>query len=233
MKSNFYKICVSFSIFVSLFHSLNFLKADADIPGIEIKKVLENELLTQYLPSLEKLWGNCGTSPESCLTLVDESYYELNLPKKSLCFPNTKCGFYKCMEKNYQCESVGVNYFTKLAYPTCSAYEKNIQNLEFTKVGVEWVYTVMVCLQKGLIDECIKNGRCAPPEINERKKVCDQITDFTLRYHPGCYIHSGVGVCRLPIKDKIAIWKTVSPYLTTREKEEAKKVIFYCLKPKA
>jgi hypothetical protein len=136
------------------------------------------------------------------------------------------------MEEKYQCESVGVNYFTKLAHPTCNAYVKNINEGIFTKAGVEWIYTVMVCLQKGLIDECEVKGNCpTSSDKKEQEKTCNHITEFTLAYHPGCYINSGVGVCKLPMKDKLNIWKTVGPYLTARERQEAYKVVFQCYNP--
>lgn len=204
----------------------------AQIPGIEIKNILEKDLKTHYLQSLEEKFGDCGADPESCLTKEDGEFMRLNLPEKEMCFPFTLCGFYKCMEKKYQCQSVGVNYFTELAYPTCSSYVKNIEEKKFTKKGVEWIFTVMVCLQKGLVDECEVKGNCPTSNnLKERKKTCDHITDFTLSYHPGCYINSGVGVCKLPLEDKMNIWKTVSPFLTARERQEAYKVIFYCLNP--
>lgn len=203
----------------------------AQIPGIEIKDILERDLKTNYLSSLEEKWGDCGSSPESCLSQRDDYQY-LTLPKKESCFPYTTCGFYKCMEDKYQCESVGVNYFTKLAHPTCSAYVKNINEGKFSKVGVEWIYTVMVCLQKGLVDECEVNGNCPTSKnLEDRKNTCNHITEFTLSYHPGCYINSGVGVCKLPMKDKLNIWKTVGPYLTNRERQEAYKVVFECFVP--
>jgi hypothetical protein len=214
-------------IFILVFP--NFLSAA--IPGIEIKETLQAELRSTYLTELEKRFGNCGSNPESCLSQIDD-YLVLNLPKKEMCFPYTMCGFYHCMEEKYQCEKVGVDYFTKLAYPTCSAYVKNISAELFSKKGVEWIYTVMVCLQKGLADECELKGNCpVGTNVVEQKKTCDHITDFTLAYHPGCYIKSGVGVCKLPLKDKQNIWKTVGPYLTAREKKEAYKVIFQCFIP--
>jgi hypothetical protein len=203
----------------------------AAIPGIEIKDLLETELRSTYLSKLESLWGECGSSPESCLSLKDD-YLLLNLPKKEACFPYTMCGFYNCMEEKYSCEKVGVNYFTKLAFPTCSAYVKNINEEKFTKKGVEWIFSVMVCLQKGLVDECEIKGNCPiSKDVRTQKKTCDHITEFTLAYHPSCYIKSGVGVCKLPLKDKENIWKTVAPFMTAREKQEAYKVIFQCFNP--
>lgn len=199
----------------------------AEIPGINIKNILEQDLKTNYLQTLESHWGKCEGDPESCVADRDD-YKVINLPEKESCFPYTVCGFYNCMEEKYQCASVGVDYFTKLARPTCNAYVENIQNEKFSKVGVEWIYTVMVCLQKGLVDECEVRGNC---DKGDRKKTCDHITEFTLAYHPGCYINSGVGVCKLPMKDKMNIWKTVGPFLTKREKVEAYKVIFECLNP--
>ena len=205
----------------------------ANIPGIEIKDILENNLKTTYLTSLEKKWGDCGSTPESCLTKKVDYLY-LTLPKKETCFPYTTCGFYNCMEDIYQCESVGVTYFTKLAHPTCSAYVENINEGLFSKDGVEWIYSVMVCLQKGLVDECVVNGNCIP-STNKKEKLetCNYITEFTLAYHPSCYLKSGIGVCKLPMKDKLNIWKTVGPYLTGREKQEAYKVIFQCFNPRS
>lgn len=195
-----------------------------------VKERLQSHLKNEYLPALESIWGKCPEG-QTCLN-QQEDYMYLSLPKKNVCFPYTMCGFYHCMEEKYQCESVGVNYFTKLAFPTCSQYVANIGKNQFTQKGVEWIFNVMVCLQKGLVDECEVKGNC--PESNEpreQKKTCEHITDFTLSYHPGCYINSGVGVCKLPLRDKMAIWRTVSPYLTDREREEAYKVVFYCLNP--
>lgn len=199
----------------------------------EIKTQLEHELQQSYLPTLEKKFGDCGAEPSSCLSRVDD-YMTANLPAKEVCFPYTMCGYYHCMEKQFHCADVGVNYFTKLAFPTCSQYEANIKKNKFTDVGVKWIYSVMVCLQKGLTDECFLNGNCSFTNDNdkvEQKKTCDHITDFTLKFHPGCYIKSGVGVCHLPLSDKLAIWNTVNPFMTAREKQEAYKVIFQCLIP--
>lgn len=198
-----------------------------------LKKQLQQDLKENYSPELEKALGDCGSDIDSCLVLIDQSYMVANYKEKEVCFPYTLCGFYHCMENKFKCDSVGVDYFTKLAYPTCSQYVKNIDKGMFSKKGVEWIFNVMVCLQKGLVDDCEVKGNCRPSDdLKERKKTCNYITEFTLSYHPGCYINSGVGVCKLPLKDKLNIWKTVNPYLTPREKEEAYKVIFHCLKPK-
>ncbi len=214
-----------------LFFIANVISLSGVAASSDVKYSIEHELKTTYLASLEKIWGACGDNPQSCLRQQDD-YLLLNLEKKEICFPYTQCGFYRCMENKYNCESVGVNYFTKLALPTCSSYVSNIASDKFTKKGVEWIYTVMVCLQKGLIDECEVNGRCpVSDDLSVREKTCNHITEFTLNYHPGCYIKSGVGVCKLPLKDKQAIWKTVSPYLTNRERQEAYKVIFQCFIP--
>ena len=214
-------------LLVQFLASVSVLSANDLAPNLEIKKILERDLETSYLQSLETHWGKCGSTKDSCLSDHD-GYKVVNLPKKEACFPYTVCGFYDCMEEKYQCAGVGVNYFTKLARPTCNAYVKNIEAEKFTQKGVEWIYTVMVCLQKGLVDECEVKGNC---DKGDRKKTCDHITEFTLAYHPGCYINSGVGVCKLPLKDKMNIWKTVGPFLTDREKVEAYKVIFECLNP--
>lgn len=198
----------------------------------KIKSELQINLTGQYLKKLELKFGDCGSTKESCLSKKD-NYMIANFPKKEVCFPYTMCGFYHCMEKTYQCSDVGVDYFTKLAFPTCNAYESNMANNQFSDQAIEWIYSVMVCLQKGLIDECEINQNCQVSSNSElKKKTCDHITEFTLQYHPGCYIGSGVGVCHLPIKDKLAIWKTVNPFMTAREKNEAYKVIFQCFNPK-
>ena len=211
---------------------LSFSLAYANEEADHIKKQLQNELSNQYLKKLEMKWGNCGDNPASCLTKKD-NYMIANFPGAEICFPYTMCGFYHCMENVYHCNDVGVNYFTDLAFPTCSAYEANIEKNNFSNKAIEWIYSVMVCLQKGLVDECEIAGRC-PKEtaVDLQKKTCDHITDFTLQYHPGCYINSGVGVCHLPLKDKLNIWKTVNPFMTKREKKEAYKVIFECFIPK-
>lgn len=205
----------------------------ANETATRVKAQLQNELRTDYLKKLELKFGECGTDPASCLSLNQKDMYlSANLPAKEICFPYTMCGFYHCMENTYHCSEVGVDYFTKLAFPTCSAYEANIEKNKFSDQGVEWIYNVMVCLQKGLVDECELNGKCPTSKDSSlQKKTCDHITEFTLAYHPGCYTKSGVGVCHLPMKDKLAIWKTVNPFMTARERQEAYKVIFDCLTP--
>lgn len=216
-------------VFVSvLFNAFSAVPEDTEAA---IKARLEHELKTVYLNKLEQKFGDCGANPESCLSKID-NYMQVTLPQKELCFPYTLCGFYHCMEKNYHCSEVGVNYFTELAYPTCSQYVSNIGKKKFTAEGVKWIFSVMVCLQKGLIDECVYNGNCpVSSEKAVQKKTCDHITEFTLAYHPGCYINSASGVCHLPLSDKLAIWNTVRPYMTKRERQEAYKVIFECLIP--
>ena len=191
----------------------------------QVKQNLQTELKADYLDKLIDHFGRC--QGDECLTQI-EDIVTFNGQDRSVCFPYTECGFYRCMEQKYRCSEVGVNYFTELAYPTCNTYLKNIKKSMFTKKGVEWIYTVMTCLQKGLVDECELRGNCSD-HPDERKKVCDHITDFTLKFHPGCYINSGVGVCNLPMKDKLSIWKTVSRFLTPREREEAYKVVFHCI----
>lgn len=216
-------------VFISLLSNIAVSSAADTVPTI--KAQLQSELKSVYLKKLEQKFGDCGATPESCLSQKDD-YMQATLPQKDICFPYTMCGFYHCMENQYHCSDVGVNYFTKLAFPTCSQYEKNIGAKKFTDLGVKWIYSVMVCLQKGLIDECVLNGNCTvSANQTEQKKTCDHITEFTLAYHPGCYINSGVGVCHLPLSDKIAIWSTVNPFMTKRERQEAYKVIFECLVP--
>jgi hypothetical protein len=207
-----------------IFNLLISLQAFADQ---SIKHKLEEDIRTNYLKKLEEKFGDCGATPSSCISRR-EDYMVASLPKGDVCLPYTMCGFYHCMENKYHCSDVGVNYFTELAFPTCSEYTKNLQENKFSQKGVEWIYSVMVCLQKGLVDECELNGNC---QQKTQRKICDHITDFTLAFHPGCYIKSGVGVCHLPMKDKLAIWKTVSPFMTKREREEAYKVVFHCLLP--
>lgn len=211
---------------------MNIPRSYAQSQAQKIKSELQFELSTQYIKKLEDKFGECQNDSQSCLSQKD-NYMVANLPKAEVCFPYTMCGFYHCMENKYKCSDVGVDYFTELAFPTCSAYEANIKNDQFSDIAVEWIYTVMVCLQKGLVNECEVNGHCPTgPNPKLQKKTCDHITDFTLSYHPGCYINSGVGVCHLPLKDKLNIWKTVNPFMTAREKQEAYKVIFECFNPK-
>jgi len=192
-----------------------------------IVKELQLDIKTNYLRKLEKEFGDCGSDPSSCMSQRSD-YMVATLPKAEVCLPYTMCGFYHCMEEKYHCSDVGVNYFTQLAFPTCSKYVQNISENKFSTVAVNWIYSVMVCLQKGLVDECELKNNCAHKTAIDR---CNHITEFTLSYHPGCYIKSGVGVCHLPLKDKLAIWKTVNPFMTARERVEAYKVIFKCIMP--
>lgn len=190
-----------------------------------ISRELQQELIDDYLPSVQEIMGFCEGG--DCLIQGPGHSKKLKInDETSICFPYTECDFYKCMEEKYGCMQVGVNYFQELALPTCNQYVKNINAHKFSKDGVEWIYSVMVCLQKGLVDECEVSGAC---DKGDQKKTCDYITDFTLKFHPGCYINSAKGICNLPFADKMAIWKTVRPYLTARERIEAYKVIFHCL----
>lgn len=188
----------------------------------EVVAKLKKELHEVYLPEVQSLLGECKDG--DCLKIKNGSY-RLQTAEKSICFPNTVCEFYQCMEEKYNCSEVGSTYFTELAYPTCSTYRKNIKKPMFSKKGVEWIYTVMVCLQKGLVDECEVKDNC-------RKKTtqatCNHITQYTLDFHPSCYINSGVGVCSLPLRDQLNIWRTVGKYLTTDERKQAFRVVSHC-----
>ncbi len=187
---------------------------------------LQNELKTSYLEKAQKLLGDC--SKGNCLnTSSSQERIFIDQAGSEHCYPYTNCEYYRCMERQYQCMDVGTEYFQNLAYPTCKAYKKNLSKGKFSAKGREWIYTVMVCLQKGLFEECSLRGNCPISENNQ--KTCEHITEFTLKFHPGCYINSGVGVCKLPLKDQINIWKTVGPFLTDRERIEAYKVVRYCL----
>lgn len=189
-----------------------------------IVQTLQKQIKASYTQKLQNKFGACADG--DCLQSIDD-YKSLELSDREVCLPYTQCGFYSCMEKKYQCKDQGVDYFTDLAFPTCSAYTKNIKKKWFTQKGYDWIYSVMICLQKGLIDECEYNENC---KKETAKNTCEYITDFTLRFHPSCYINSGVGVCSLPLKDKINIWRTVGKYLTDRERQEAFKVVLSCIK---
>ena len=188
-----------------------------------VKKRLNDELYSTYKDHLISSLG-C-LDDKNCLKKVS-TYQVLKSERGDVCFPGTNCEFYKCMEKKYSCHNEGVNYFTELAYPTCSTYVKNISQGYFSENGIEWIYEVMVCLQKGLVKECDLDNSC---DKETRKKSCDHIVDYTLNFHPSCYLESGVGVCRLPLKDKINIWRTVSKFLTRDEREQAYRVVFKCV----
>lgn len=192
----------------------------------ELLGKLQQDLETNYLTQAQKVLGNCSSG--DCLKANSYQGREFfDRVGKSHCYPYTNCEFYRCMEEEYKCMDVGVEYFAKLAKPTCEAYVANVKKGKFTKKGNEWIFNVMVCLQKGLFEECSLRGNCPTSESNE--KTCKHITEFTLKFHPGCYINSGVGVCKLPLKDQANIWRTVGPFLTDRERIEAFKVVRYCL----
>lgn len=203
-------------------------------PDPKLIESLQNDIKTNFIPKMQSALGHCDQeNPNDCITQYSDSefgdYFTLQTKDNNeVCLPYTECGFYYCMENKYHCEAEGVGYFTKLASPTCNKYIKNIDQNKFSKKGVEWIYSVMVCLQKGLISECEINGNC---QKETSKKTCDYITKFTLEFHPGCYINSGVGVCKLPLNDKLNIWKTVGEFLTSQERIQAYKVVFSCINP--
>lgn len=228
-RSKRVKVRISFFAILSFFVLSPVSFAGLDEGHIlELKKSLQKDLKSNYLPKLIDQFGSCDEDdPLDCLNQKGD-VVTFKTADREICFPYTECGFYKCMEQQHQCKSAGHNYFTDLAYPTCQKYVSNIFKNKFSKQGIEWVYTVMTCLQKGLIDECELDEQC-PKNSQDRERTCQHITDFTLEYHPGCYIKSGPGVCNLPMKDKLNIWKTVGPYLTRRERKQAYRVIFYCL----
>ncbi len=186
---------------------------------------IQRNLHGDYLKRLSSQWGECQSG--KCLSSKD-GVFKYQFPKKEICFPNTTCGFYKCMEEKYQCAKVDSNYFSELAFPTCSKYMKNIQRNYFSKKGIDWIYNVMVCLQKGLVKECDEDGNC---DQSTRKDRCEHITKYTLEFHPSCYLNSGVGVCQLPLKDKINIWRTVAKFLTADETTQAFRVVLKCIIP--
>lgn len=190
----------------------------------KLKQELQAELYGDYLSSLINKLGPCTQSP--CVQNIN-SFKKLSLEQNSnICFPNTDCGFYTCMEEKYRCMDEGYEYFEQLAHPTCSNYVKRINQNKFSGMGVDWIYRVMVCLQKGLVNECDRDGNC--PSDNA-KNSCHYMTEFTLSFHPGCYINSGIGICQLPIRDQLSIWRTVEPFLTPRERKEAYQVMWHCL----
>ena len=202
------------------------LKASGKVLKVKeaTKARLDRELNSRYLNDLIATLG-CEKDGQDCL--VKESSYQLfKGESEDVCFPGTNCEFYKCMENKYKCSKENVNYFTELAYPTCSTYIANMDKNYFTKKGVEWIYEVMVCLQKGLVKECEIDGMC---DQQTRKERCDHIVDYTLNFHPSCYLNSGVGVCHLPLQDKLNIWRTVGKFLTKDEREQAYKVVFKCV----
>lgn len=192
---------------------------------LKLLRALQNELEGAYLVNAQGVLGSCHRG--DCLSQDGGSRKLEDATGATHCYPYTNCEYYRCMEEKYQCMDVGVEYFQKLAKPTCESYVSNIKKGLFSSKGEEWIYTVMVCLQKGLFEECSLRGNCPKSESNE--STCRHITEFTLKFHPGCYINSGVGVCKLPLKDQVNIWRTVGPFLTEREKAEAFKVVKYCL----
>lgn len=210
----------------ALWRRIRTRRSSFDFPGLEaLKEELNIDLRTSFFDQAQEGLGECSSG--DCLVIKEGYNVFIDENEREHCYPGTVCEYYQCMEKKYQCKGEDVGYFSDLAYPTCTSYVRNIQAEKFTDKGVDWIYRVMVCLQKGLFKECDVKGNCSLSE--NRGKVCDHIVDFTLKFHPGCYLESGVGVCKLPLKDQLAIWKTVGPYLTARERREAYKVVWSCL----
>lgn len=192
---------------------------------IATRDCLQKEIQESYLPYLVDQLGECTDGP--CLTSHPDESFRLETAAGSTCLPWTSCGFYSCMEEKFQCAEVGFTYFTELARPTCEAYRANMRTERFSEAATEWIYEVMVCLQKGLVQECDLDNGC---QQETREKTCEHIVEFTLEFHPGCYLQSGDGVCELPLRDQIQIWRTVGPFLTGREWVEAFRVVTQCLK---
>jgi len=193
----------------------------------EEKLYWNRNLKNNYYPKLEESLGICDLNNNGdCVK--KNPYPNATFGDTNICLPSTTCNYYKCMEDKYKCSNYNVNYFTKLAVPTCNQYVKNIKKGYFSNDGIRWVQSVMVCLQKGLTEECEIKGNC-PSNLNSNKKTCEYIVDYTLKFHSGCYLNSAKGICNLPFKDKLMIWKTVGPYLTSREIKEAYKVVLKCI----
>lgn len=209
-----------------------YTQADLDHHIAMTKKRIKANLTDNFWESIFDHFGACDYQSSSECLVQHEDYLAAHFENKfKVCAPSTTCGFYKCMEGIYQCSKTQEFYFSKLAFPTCSSYEKNIYDHRFSLEGVTWIYEVMTCLQKGLVDECDLKGNCSR-DVSDRKKTCGYITDYTLNFHPSCYFNSGVGVCNLSLRDQLNIFRTVGPYLTKPEKKQARKVVLECLKRK-
>ena len=195
----------------------------------QIVSDFQYEIKTDYVIKVQSLLGKCDQ--ENCIqerrsTYFGRPYLTLKTSDDTICLPYTDCEFYKCMEEKYQCDKHGIDYFTDFAYPACSNYKRNLAKKKFTQKGHDWIYSVMICLQKGLIDECEINNNC---QQESAKKTCEYIKSSTLTFHPDCYLNSGVGVCHLSIKDKVNIWRTIARFLTNDELKQAVETIKGCI----
>lgn len=109
-----------------------------------------------------------------------------------LCLPQKDCSFYRqCLESHVPCGADG--YALGFGEVFCNKFVENIDR--FSKMGQEWIWSTMTCLQNFLIPVSRRQ-----PEMN-----CTDINTFAIASHPVCYTQSCLSVCDLPLSD----WATI------------------------
>lgn len=120
-------------------------------------------------------------------------------PGRPICEPNCQippqsCDFYtSCAEETLHCGSDG--YPVRYGAKNCGRFVHNLG--AFSPSGQAWVWRVMTCLQRALVEPV---GRCGA--------TCQVIEDAAFASHPVCYVDSGV--CDLPLQDLVEIVVTVN-----------------------
>jgi len=114
--------------------------------------------------------------------------------------PEKSCLFYtECMEAQVNCGFNG--YALGYGNKYCRKYNSRIGL--FSVDGQNWIYKTMNCLQKALVTSL------------EECHNCQQLRTIAFDSHPKCYTDSGV--CNLPVRDYVEIFKTVGQEFATAE----------------
>lgn len=114
--------------------------------------------------------------------------------------PPQTCAFYRtCAEAALPCGASG--YALGYGQANCDRFLRRLSH--FSQQGQAWIFRVMTCLQRFLIDGPLL--RCG--------LTCDALKEDAFSSHPGCYLDSGV--CALPVWDWVQLVVTIREDLLT------------------
>lgn len=121
-------------------------------------------------------------------------------PSNPICQPTCRnppaksCDWYQtCAEGTMKCGSDG--YPLHYGLRMCRRFEADLG--AFTQQGQTWVWAVMNCLQKALIEPV---GKCGA--------TCASVNKAAFDSHPVCYLKGGV--CDLPVRDMVQLVITIN-----------------------
>lgn len=108
---------------------------------------------------------------------------------QDVCIPQSNgCAFYRdCLEARIPCGPNG--YAIGYGFKYCNAFMKYYSR--FSNVGKQWITATCFCLQNVLL----------PIVLGEGTQTCDEIKDFAMSSHVGCYTNTQPSICDVPATD--------------------------------